>query len=87
MARGHQDSGVPIDAARTLRYKTPSGPPRGLLQFGQHILVGGNDGDHQTGAAPERLRRVRTQFGWVDQRLVCDATALALYLLLVTPVV
>lgn len=40
---------------------------------------------------PERLRRVPTQFSWVDQRLVrnghlerCDAPALALYLLLVT---
>ncbi len=40
---------------------------------------------------PEQLRRVPTQFSWVDQRLVregylerCDAPALALYLLLVT---
>jgi len=40
---------------------------------------------------PERLRRVPSQFSWVDQRLVregylerCDAPALALYLLLVT---
>jgi hypothetical protein len=40
---------------------------------------------------PKRLRRVPTQFSWVDQRLVrerhierCDASALALYLLLLT---
>ncbi len=40
---------------------------------------------------PERLRRVPSQFSWVDQRLVrdgylerCSAPALALYLLLVT---
>jgi hypothetical protein len=40
---------------------------------------------------PERLRRVPTQFSWIDQRLVrdrrierCDVHALALYLLLVT---
>ena len=40
---------------------------------------------------PERLRRVPSQFSWVDQRLLregylerCDAPALALYLLLVT---
>ena len=40
---------------------------------------------------PERLRRVPTQFSWIDQRLVrdrhlerCDAQALALYLVLVT---
>jgi hypothetical protein len=40
---------------------------------------------------PKRLRRVPTQFSWVDQRLVreryierCDAPALALYLLLLT---
>src|ERR1022692_1329845 len=40
---------------------------------------------------PERLRRVPTQFSWLDQRLVrdrhlerCDVHALALYLLLVT---
>lgn len=40
---------------------------------------------------PERLRRVPSQFSWVDQRLVrdgylerCDAPALALYLVLVT---
>jgi hypothetical protein len=41
--------------------------------------------------APERLRKVPRQFSWVDQRLVregylqrCNASALALYLLLVT---
>jgi hypothetical protein len=40
---------------------------------------------------PKRLRRVPTQFSWIDQRLVrerhierCDASALALYLLLLT---
>jgi hypothetical protein len=40
---------------------------------------------------PTRLRRVPTQFSWIDQRLVreryierCDASALALYLLLLT---
>jgi len=41
---------------------------------------------------PERLRRVPTQFSWIDQRLVrqagnlqnCDLGALALYLVLVT---
>jgi hypothetical protein len=40
---------------------------------------------------PERLRRVPTQFSWVDQRLVrehyvdrCDVHALALYLFLIT---
>ena len=40
---------------------------------------------------PDRLRRVPTQFSWIDQRLVregyigrCNAPALALYLMLVT---
>lgn len=41
---------------------------------------------------PERLRRVPTQFSWIDQQLVrqprylqrCDLGALALYLILVT---
>ena len=40
---------------------------------------------------PERLRQVSSQFSWIDQRLVregylehCPASALALYLLLVT---
>jgi len=40
---------------------------------------------------PERLRRVPSQFSWIDQRLFrgartasCDAQALALYLFLVT---
>lgn len=41
--------------------------------------------------SPERVRRLPSQFSWLDQRLVrehyinrCDANALALYLLLVT---
>lgn len=40
---------------------------------------------------PERVRHVPKQFSWIDQRLVregymerCDATALALYLFLIT---
>jgi len=40
---------------------------------------------------PERVRRVPRQFGWIDRRLLregylqgCDASALALYLFLVT---
>jgi hypothetical protein len=40
---------------------------------------------------PDRLRKVPTQFSWIDQRLVrdghigrCNAHALALYLMLVT---
>lgn len=41
--------------------------------------------------SPERVRKIPTQFSWVDHRLVrdryierCDAQALALYLFLVT---
>jgi hypothetical protein len=46
---------------------------------------------HKRVLRPDRLRRVPTQFSWIDQRLVrerhierCDVQALALYLVLVT---
>jgi hypothetical protein len=46
---------------------------------------------HKRVLRPDRLRRVPTQFSWLDQRLVserhcerCDAPALALYLVLAT---
>jgi hypothetical protein len=46
---------------------------------------------HKRVLRPDRLRRVPSQFSWIDQRLIrdrhierCDAHALALYLVLVT---